>query len=329
MRLKLSITLVAAVLLAGIALVYIQQAKATDPRSQPVDVSVVVDQGAIVLTDPGRLLFRNEAPGPDYGKVASVSLSDPQGPRRISQLRCERFYTSAGQGLCLADTPGPLPSATLVTLESTMREVKRIEVAGTPNRAKLSADGRFASWTTFVTGDSYARTGTFSTRTGIMAPEETDTNIEDIPLRIGGRTHRAEDVNFWGVTFAADGRTFYATVSTGGQTHLVKGDLEAWHAEALRENVECPSLSPDGTRIAFKKRIAQDGARPWREHVLDLATMTETALSEMRSVDDQVTWLDNSTVAYSLPDGEIWSASADGSGMPRLLVRHGSSPSVS
>ncbi|RSM90567.1 hypothetical protein DMH04_03630 [Kibdelosporangium aridum] len=329
MRLKLSITFVAVALLAGIALVYIQQAKATDPRSQPVDVSVVVDHGAVVLTDPGRLLFRNEAPGPDYGKVASVSLSDPQGPRRISQLRCERFYASAGQGLCLADAPGPLPSATLATLESGLTEVKRIEVAGIPNRAKLSADGRFASWTTFVTGDSYTKTGTFSTRTGIMAPEETDTNIEDIPLRIGGRTHRAEDVNFWGVTFAADGRTFYATVSTGGQTHLVKGDLEAWHAEALRENVECPSLSPDGTRIAFKKRVAQDGARPWREHVLDLATMAETALPETRSVDDQAIWLNNSTVAYSLPDGEIWSASADGSGVPQLLVRHGSSPSVS
>ncbi|MCE7004465.1 hypothetical protein LWC34_16720 [Kibdelosporangium philippinense] len=329
MRLKLSITFVAAVLLAGIAFVYIQQAKATDPRSQAVNVSIVVEQGMVTLTDPGRLLFRNEAPGPDYGKIASVSLSDPQGPRRISQLRCERFYTSAGRGLCLAESPGPLPSATVATTDSSLTEAERIDVAGIPNRAKLSGDGKIASWTTFVTGDSYNRSGTFSTRTGIMTSDETDTNIEDMPLRIGGRQHRAEDVNFWGVTVAADGRTFYATVSTGGQTHLVKGDLVAWSAEAVRENVECPSLSPDGTRVAFKKRIAQDGARPWREYVLDLATMTEIPLAETRSVDDQAIWLDNSTVAYGMPDGEIWATPADGSGAPRLVVRQGSSPSVS
>ncbi|MFC0105518.1 hypothetical protein [Kibdelosporangium aridum] len=327
MKLKLSITFVAVALLAAIVLVYIQQAKATDPRNQPADTSVAVEPEPVTLADSRRLLFRNEAPGPDYGRIASVSLSDPLGPRRISQLRCDRFYASAVRGVCLADAPGALPSATLAVVDSSLAVVTRFDVAGIPNRAKLSADG-LASWTTFVTGDSYAQSGTFSTRTGIMTPDDVDTNIEDMPLRIGSRPHRAEDVNFWGLTFAGDMNTFYATVSTGNQTYLVKGDIEAWHAEAIRENVECPSLSPDGTRIAFKKRIAQDGARPWREHVLELTTMTEIPLAENRSVDDQAVWLDDFTIAYGLPGGEIWAVPADGSGAPRLVVRHGSSPSV-
>nr|CEL18338.1 hypothetical protein [Kibdelosporangium sp. MJ126-NF4]CTQ97822.1 hypothetical protein [Kibdelosporangium sp. MJ126-NF4] len=322
------ITAVAVVVLAAVAFVYIRQAKANDPSSMPADVSIAVDPGPVRLTDPGRLLFRNDAPGPDHGKVASVSLADPQGPRRIGQVRCDRFFTSAGRGLCLADAPGPLPSATLTFTDADLVGQKTVDVAGIPNRAKLSADGTVASWTTFVTGDSYARTGAFSTRTGIMAADQLDTNIEDIPLRMGGQPHRADDVNFWGVTFAADDRTFYATVATGGRTHLVKADQDGWQAETLRENVECPSLSPDGTRIAFKKRVAQDGARPWREHVLDLRTMTETPLAETRSVDDQVVWLDDRTIAYALPGPEIWAVAADGSGTPRLLVRHASSPST-
>jgi hypothetical protein len=329
LKTKLLITLTAVVLLAGAAVTYTLQAKAIDPP----DISIVVDPGPILLTDPGRLLFRNEAPGPDHGKVASVSLADSLGARRVSSMRCDRFYSSAGNGFCLADAPGPLPSAVAVFTGSDLAELKRVDVAGIPNRAKLSSDGRMASWTTFVSGDSYAQTGSFSTRTGILDREQDQltSNMENIPLVVAGQRHRADDVNFWGATFAAGNRTFYATVATGGQTHLVQGDFETWEARTLRENAECPSLSPDGTRIAFKKRIAQDGARPWREHVLDLATMTETPLAETHSIDDQVIWLDNNTIAYALPGdraSDIWATPADGTGTPQLLVRYASSPSL-
>jgi hypothetical protein len=328
LKAKLLITLTAVVVLAGAATTYTLQAKAGDPP----DILTAVDPGRVLLTEPGRLLFRNEAPGPDHGKVASVSLTDPLGARRISSMRCDRFYSSAGNGFCLADAPGPLPSAIAVFTGSDLTELKRVEVAGVPNRAKLSADGRMASWTTFVTGDSYAQTGTFSTRTAILDREQDQltSNMENIPLIVAGRRHRSDDVNFWGVTFATGNRTFFATVATGGQTHLLQGDFEAWEAHTLRENVECPSLSPDGRRIAFKKRIAQDGARPWHEHVLDLATMTETPLAESRSIDDQVIWLDDTTIAYALPGEhapDIWAVPADGTGTPRLLVRYASSPS--
>lgn len=334
LKAKLTITFAAVAMLAGAAVTYTLQAKATDPGSLPADAATAMDPSPVLLTEPGRLLFRNESPGPGYGKVASVSLADPLGPRRISSIRCDRFYANAGSGLCLADAPGPLPSAVAILTGNDLVEVSRVDVAGIPNRAKLSADGRMASWTTFVTGDSYAQSDTFSTRTAILdrGQDELASNIEDIPLLVAGQRRRSDDVNYWGVTFAPGNKTFYATVSTGGQTHLVQGDHAAWNADTVRENVECPSLSPDGTRIAFKKRVAQDGARPWREHVLDLATMTETALAETRSVDDQVVWLDNHTIVYALPGErgpDIWTVPADGTGAPRLLVRQASSPSTS
>ncbi|MGZ3141337.1 hypothetical protein ACVDFE_04900 [Lentzea chajnantorensis] len=271
----------------------------------------------------GRLLFVDEA----SGKVASVPLTDPSGPRRVSSLSCKRFYTSGGRGLCLADAAGPLPGATAVFVDRGLTERRRVEVDGVPNRAKLSADGRMASWTTFVTGDSYAQAGTFSTRTAIF-DQETEVYASNVEGTSVAGMKTTNDMNWWGVTFATDDRTYFATMSTAGKTYLVRGDSTDESATTLRENAECPSLSPDGKKVAFKKRVPGDGARPWRQHVLDLTTMVETPLAETRGIDDQVVWLDDDTIAYGLPGEGIWAVPANGEGAPRQLVPHASSPSV-
>ncbi|GAB4005769.1 hypothetical protein GCM10029992_54600 [Glycomyces albus] len=87
-----------------------------------------------------------------------------------------------------------------------------------------------------------------------------------------------------------------------------------------------PSLSPDGTRIAFKERTG-DGARPWRLAVLDLGTGRETGLPGTDGVDDQALWLDGDTLAYG-SDGGVWAVAADGSAEPRLLAEDAASPSI-
>ena len=61
-------------------------------------------------------------------------------------------------------------------------------------------------------------------------------------------------------------------MSTAGHRYLVAGDFAAHTVRTLRENVECPSLSPDGTRVAFKSAVDGDPAKGWRLSVLDLAT---------------------------------------------------------
>ena len=88
----------------------------------------------------------------------------------------------------------------------------------------------------------------------------------------------------------------------------------------IHENVECPSLSPDGTRIAYKHRTGVEDARRGGSTVLDLATMRETPLAETRSVDDQAEWLDDDHVLYGV-DGAVYAVPADGSGEPAALPR--------
>ncbi len=130
------------------------------------------------------------------------------------------------------------------------------------------------------------------------------------------------------MTFARDSNRFYATLGTAGKTYLIEGDIKARQAHVLHENVECPSLSPDNTRLAFKKAVVRDGQPMWQISVLDLASLSEKPLAaETRSVDDQVEWLDNDHILYALPDdspspsiGEnTWMLSADGRGQPKLF----------
>ncbi|MBG0829543.1 hypothetical protein HS041_17390 [Planomonospora sp. ID67723] len=318
---RLPVLIAAVVLLAAVAAGYAGWAARRGPAPDPR--APAVQGGGDGLLDPGRLVFRTTA-----GRVAAVPLGDTSAAPVDGGPACNRFHTAAGVSVCLVARPGPVPMTDAVILDRSMRELQRVELAGIPNRARMSASGRMASWTVFVTGDSYNEGG-FSTWTGILDRRTgfAVTNMEDIPLTLGGRRYFSPDVNYWGVTFAADDNTFYATVSTKGKTYLVKGDYARWEARTLRENAECPSLSPDGTRLVFKKRVSGDPDRPWRLHLLDLATMEETPLAETASVDDQAAWLDARTVMYGKgPD--VWSVPADGTGAPALLVRDASSPVV-
>ncbi|MFL6111058.1 MAG: TolB family protein [Catenulispora sp.] len=283
----------------------------------------------------GRLTYRSTVQGPDFGKVVELPAGAAQATvPTVSSVACERSYTASGVLLCLQSEGDLISQPYAEIYDSSLKQTKKLQITGTPNRARLSADGRMASWTTFVTGDSYTQPGA-STRTSILDGKTGEylDSVETFTATVDGRPYKAVDVNYWGVTFTADDNTFYATMGSSRKTWLVRGDFRAHTLTALRENLECPSLSPDGTRLVFKKRVSDDIRRPWRFTVLNLATMQETPLAETRSVDDQAAWLDARTVMYAVPHdddpgSDVYAVPADGGGVPRLLAANGMSPSA-
>jgi Domain of unknown function DUF11/WD40-like Beta Propeller Repeat len=275
------------------------------------------------------VMFRNGVAGQHWGKVALVPTATPEGPRTILPLQCQRLHFSAGRGLCIVESPGIFSTYSAYTFGPDFAVVHKVALSGLPSRARVSPDGRYGAVTVFVSGHSYSD-GSFSTKTTLidLTTGAAVANLEQFTVLRDGQPFKAIDFNFWGVTFTADGNRFYATLSTGGQTYLVEGDIAAHEMRLLRANVECPSLSPDGTRLVFKKRVGGDLRGPvWRFHVLDLATMAETPLAETRSIDDQAEWLDDHRILYQIaPD--LWTVPADGTGEPARYLRSALTPAV-
>ncbi|MFF8865152.1 TolB family protein [Streptomyces sp. NPDC015139] len=331
---RLLVLVTAVLVLAGVGTgIVLHAAARADRANQPRSGGPGVSAGKVSLDQKGRLMFVNAAAGPHRTAVASVPAGDPGSGRTAASLKCARFYAAAGTGVCLQSVPGVLKQSNrALLLDAGLRTVRTFPLAGNPSRARVSPSGRFAAWTVFVSGESYS-SAFFSTRTSILDTRtmRLTPSLETFAVVKDGKPYHASDVNFWGVTFAADDDTFYATLNTANRTYLVRGSLSRRTVTTLVQNVECPSLSPDGTRVAFKKRILSR-TNLWHEYVLDLRTLRETALAERHSVDDQATWLDDHTLAYALPsDGKVgssdlWSVPADGSGTPRLLIAGASSP---
>jgi WD40-like Beta Propeller Repeat len=293
---------------------------ATDPRL------------AALLRQPHLVFLQPSGADPSQDVVSVAPLTPGTATRFQTDLRCQRVYFAGGHGICV----GRDMLGSGFFFDDRFVAGRSFSQPGLTSRARLSSDGRYASSTVFVTGHSYNTPG-FSTNTlitNVATGESVD--LERFTVTKDGQRISSPDFNFWGVTFAADSNRFYATLGTTGHTYLIEGDVAARTARVLTDGVECPSLSPDGTRIAYKHAVPNATQRQWRLHVLDLRTMADTTLAETRSVDDQVEWLDGSRIAYGLQDEgppptldvNLWSVPSDGSGTPSIFLKHATSPAV-
>jgi Tol biopolymer transport system component len=156
-------------------------------------------------------------------------------------------------------------------------------------------------------------------------------DLESWKVTRDGKPFANRDFNFWGVTFASDGNRFYATLRTQGRVYLIEGDVDAREARVVLQGAECPSLSPDQTRVAFKRRLG--GSQGWWQlAVLDVSSRAVRILSgDTESVDDQVEWLDASSVIYFRPGSEgnvVWRLGTEQDSRPQPFLRDGFSPAV-
>ena len=307
-------------------------------RSQRTIANLTTSGAAVSIdgspaTGP-QLLFRSTNPDSSHGRVMLAPLEGPEANRKTTPITGELVYFAGGCGVTLMADRGVHTTYSAALFHSDFQMKPPFPLAGIPSRARVSTDGRYVAITVFVSGHSYAGTN-FSTATTLIDSRSgaTIANLEEFKIIHGGVVTKAPRANFWGVTFARESNRFYATLSMGGVFHLVEGNIAERTVRTLRPGVECPSISPDNTRVVYKKR---ESPNRWRLHVLDLATFKDKALQETRSVNDQVEWLDNDHVLYALsnesgtggPIESVWMVAVDGQGEARIFANGASSPVV-
>jgi hypothetical protein len=305
-----------------------------DPASRPLDAAKPPQVLTAVPARP-QLMFVSVASDDSHQHLAVASLGTLEQGRYVTPLVCDRIYFSTARGICLAsEADGSSVVHFGRVFDESFRQTSRVPLSGPPSRVRISPDGSRAAATVFESGHSYAQEG-FSTRTTVidLIDGRVIGDLEEFAVWKDGKRIHEKDFNFWGLTFERDGNAFYATLETGRVSYLVKGDIDRHEIHVVRAGVECPSLSPDGAKLVFKKRLGSRSRGWWQLARLDLAMDTELVLDkETRSVDDQVEWLDNETVLYHLTGtgsaADLWAMAVDGTSSPRLLLRDAYSPAV-
>jgi hypothetical protein len=238
-------------------------------RGQAVAVGVTTNPADLAaFRTRAHAVFVNTTFDANNNRIAVVPLDNSGGRRFVTSLHCERVHLGAKMGVCLTADRGVLTRYYGYLFNEDFKEGVAFPLQGAPSRARVSPDGRLAGVTVFVSGDSYAA-NSFSTRTSIIDATSGTVigDLEQFTAIRDGQPFHAADFNYWGVTFAREPGVFYATLSTAGHMYLVRGEAARREVKVIYDGVECPSLSPDNTRIVFKKRERTNGRLVWRLHI--------------------------------------------------------------
>lgn len=270
---------------------------------QKLDLTVIKPPYVVVA----RPVFGQRFNGVDVVGLDPVTLRPTS--RSATGLNCLRVHTSAnGNVMCFTNVvPNKVgqfsnPTNYVYAPDLSLASTHVNQSTGRPNRARMSADGKFSATTEFATGHSYIGVGgdTFSTLTLLVrngAPGQGE-NIQDWSVLHEGREVNSVDLNLWGVSFdPSNSNRFYVTAYFAGRPYLAEGSVSDRRIVVVKEGVECPSFSPDGKRLAFKKRTSATG---WSPAVLELPSLKEKIINVSDSVDDQIEWLDNHTLVYEI-----------------------------
>jgi hypothetical protein len=300
-------------------------------------VILIMWPAAQAATTKANLLVRVAGAGAEDGKLDIIGA----GGRVLGSLplRCDRVHTAAGTVACLRTVPGQGLQLDLADRHGAVLGTLKFPNVLLASRVRVSKDGATVAFTGFGAGHTYSGTN-FSTRTYLVdfARRRLVADVSTFKvIEANNLTLPAKRINVWGVTFDPTSSTrFYATVGAGGAVFLAAGDLKARTLTLTRAEMECPSLSPDGTRIAFKRRNPAGG---WFPAVYEIASGREWVMKEGRSLDDQIEWIDDTTLVYELSESgaldtlpgsatDVVTRGADGKGASTVLRKHVGSPSV-
>jgi hypothetical protein len=335
-RLTTFAVVVVAIVIGSAAYLYFVRVE-TPPGSAAADR--IIDDGnrpaLLKVRREAHVAFRDMAPGPTYGRLSFASL-ESRATRISTGLSCNRVHFTATVGLCLTIARDPAGFRGYL-IDDALDVRWAIGLPGMPSRTRISRDSRLAAYTVFVAGDSYLASG-LSTRTRIVETRAGDdvADLESFAVIRDGKEMYAIDFNFWGVTFTRDANRIYATLGTGGHILLVEGDVAERTFRVIAEDIECPSLSPDETHIAFKKRFGSGFDAWWQPAVVNVSTKEVRLLPEPKHIDDQIEWLDDGHILYAVGHStsaavrraDIWMLAIDGSSPPTVFLSDAESPAV-
>lgn len=338
-RVSILLAVCAACLLASVLYVQRRSRSRDDSPRPPSAPAPALDEIARVRARP-HLVFL-ESRSRERPRLAFAPLDDLEHGRIVTGLECERVYAAKKRllGLRPVSAEEGQMRAEAFVLDEALNTTRTLPLVGLPSRVRASSDGSFGAVTLFTSGDSYLAAG-FSTRTYVfdLAGRGPLFDLERLRVSQGGTVIDSPDFNYWGVTFGEPSTRFFASLASGGVVRLVEASLETGECRTLHERVECPALSPDRTRLCYKRLSADQPPNRWALALLDLSTLEERVLSgEEHSVDDQVEWLDEQHVLYarSTPDdfgggvhADIWSLDVDADGPAHIYLREARSPSV-
>ena len=295
------------------------------PRRAPLMLSVARKPIASPF-----VMFRTLAPRHAFGRIVMAAPGAPFD-RRLTPLSCARVQYAGGTGLCLVEEQdGKAVRQVLYLFDATFALGTRLVLNGIPIRARVSPDGRLASVTTY--GEEESAAGERLASESLLIDVASGRVIGD--LRSFSVSSSADQpivppVDISSVAFADNDR-FYATLSTPDHRYLVTGSVAGRRLEVIATGLANEAVSPDGRRLLVKKQTGDRGF--WQLVVFDLESHREVSLNQgLRSVDDQVEWLDDGHVVYHevTEDGTgIWMLPTDGTTAPRLLIADAFSPAV-
>ncbi|HWI19002.1 MAG TPA: hypothetical protein VNT81_14715 [Vicinamibacterales bacterium] len=307
----------------GSAIAYVRWRTGAAERATGISVPLydIADPAVGAMIDGMRakpVLFFQSASA--YGRIGAVDLDNLAEQKIMDTLECERSHFGKTDGLCLVlNRESIQPRAFAYFLDRRFQPSGRLDLAGLPIRARVSADAKHAASTVFVTGESYASED-FTTRTTIydLQARKAIVDLEQFTVERNGQPFSNVDFNYWGVTFRRDSNRFLATLGTGGKRFLVEGDIAQRRFRVIADDVECPSLSPDERHVVFKRQRSK--ATGWQLWAMNMETRESWPITEdQQDIDDQVEWLDNEHVLYGMVLGSglpeevlgLWSSRVD------------------